>query len=148
MRRPATRLAALLAALLLPAGSAAAQAPSPDATGDYLLHCSACHGLEGAGVPGVVPGLHDLAALLDVPGGRAYLARVPGVAQAPLSDARLARLLDWVLLTYSGRAPQPGYGEEEVGTLRASPLRDPGAVRAALVAPPPATASPASRESR
>ena len=74
---------------------------------DYLLHCTACHGTDGAGTPGVTPGVRDLAAILAVDGGRAYLARVPGVAQAPLSDARLARLLNFVLEHYSGVTPEP-----------------------------------------
>ncbi|MBW2274241.1 MAG: hypothetical protein JRG96_13290 [Deltaproteobacteria bacterium] len=128
--------ATLLTTLLFP-GPASAELPAADVSEDYLLHCSACHGLDGAGVPGVVPTLHGVAGLLDSPGGREYLASVPGVAQAPLSDARLARLLDWVLLTFSGRAPEPGYAPDEVGALRALPLRDPGSAREALLAPAP-----------
>ena len=37
-----------------------------------------------------------LGSLLATPAGRAYLVRVPGVAQAPLDDERLAALLNWV----------------------------------------------------
>ncbi len=135
MMRPASALASLLLALALRAG--AAEAPAADASEDYLLHCSACHALDGTGVPGVVPTLHGLAPLLQAPGGRSYLARVPGVAQAPLSDARLARLLNWVLERFSSVEPEPRYGAAEVGNLRASPLRDPGPVREALLAGPP-----------
>ena len=44
------------------------------------------HGLDGTEIPDFVPSLRELAGLLDKKGGRAYLARVPGVAQAPLPD--------------------------------------------------------------
>ena len=97
-----------------------------------MLHCAACHRLDGTGTPGVVPSLHGIGGLLATPEGRAYLARVPGVAQAPLSDERLARLLNWVLAEFSGTAPTPGYTAREVGALRLNPLRDPASVRETL----------------
>jgi mono/diheme cytochrome c family protein len=101
-------------------------------TEDYVLNCSACHGLDGAGTPGVTPTLHGLGRLLQLHGGRSYLARVPGVAQAPLSDARLARLLNWVLERYSGAPPVPLYTTAEISSLRASPLRDTRSARREL----------------
>lgn len=109
--------------------------PGPEAAPvweDYALNCSACHGLDGAGVPGVTPTLHGLAALLAAPGGRAYLGSVPGVAQAPLSDARLARVLNWVLERYSGALPDPPYTAAEIGELRKMPIRDTVSARNAL----------------
>ena len=118
--------AAVLAAALAVA-SAAGGAPLPRE--DYVLHCSGCHRAEGAGVPGVVPPLSGLAPFLATPAGRASLVRVPGVAQAPLDDERLAALLNWVLREISG-APAPGYDAREVGALRARPLRDVVAERA------------------
>jgi mono/diheme cytochrome c family protein len=119
-------------ALALVAATSGAYAADVPVWEDYVLSCSACHGLDGAGTPGVTPTLHDLAPLLDTPGGRAYLGRVPGVAQAPLSDERLARVLNWVLERYSGREPEPPYTAREIGALRAEPLRDTVAARAAL----------------
>ena len=77
----------------------------------------------------MVPGLQGLAPLLAAPGGRAYLAAIPGVAQAPLDDARLARLLDWVLTELSGIRPDPPFTAGELAALRAAPLRDPFAAR-------------------
>ena len=44
---------------------------------DYVLNCSACHGLDGAGTPGVTPTLHDVGVLLRLPGGRSYLGGCP-----------------------------------------------------------------------
>jgi mono/diheme cytochrome c family protein len=104
----------------------------PPASEDYVLHCSACHGPDGKGTPGITPGLHDAGSLLDTPEGRRYLSRVPGVAQAPLSDERLARLLNFVLTRYAAREPRPPYSAREVGALRQNPLRDPVAARKAL----------------
>ena len=123
----------LLGASLCPAGATgAAGSETPPAAEDYVLHCSACHGLDGQGTPGITPSLHGVAALLDTSEGRRYLGRVPGVAQAPLSDARLARLLNWTLRRYGGRMPTPPYSAREIGSLRRHPLRDPVAARKSL----------------
>jgi mono/diheme cytochrome c family protein len=121
-----------LAASIASFAAVAHAAPSPDE--DFLLHCSGCHHADGAGVPGVVPPLTGLAPFLATPEGRAYLVRVPGVAQASLDDARLAALLDWVLRELSGVAPRPGFDASEVHALRAEPLRDARAARARVLA--------------
>ena len=122
---------ALVIGLLL--SRAAAAAPPPERSEeDFVLHCSGCHRLDGFGTPGVTPSLHGLGRLLVTREGRDYLARVPGVAQAPLNDARLAALLNWVILAFSGSPPDPPYTAGEVGALRRDPLRDPAAVRAGL----------------
>jgi mono/diheme cytochrome c family protein len=129
----ARALAPLLAALLLPGAAASAERPVAE---QYLLHCSGCHGPDGRGTPPTTPSLHGLEAVLAAPGGRAYLARVPGAAQAPVSDAELAKLLDWVLLEFSQTRVDPPYSAEEVGALRARPLRDPRQARPAIDEPP------------
>jgi len=98
----------------------------------FLLHCSGCHQRDGRGTPGVAPDLREIGALLDLDGGRSYLGRVPGVAQAPVGDEELARLLTWVLTEIAGRPPEPAYTAEEIHGLRARPLRDPIAARQAL----------------
>ena len=120
---------ALGAALALSASAAAAPGP----TEDYLLHCSGCHQQDGAGVPGMVPPLSGLAPFLATRAGRAYLVRVPGVAQAALDDDRLAVLLNWVIREMSGAAPEPAYAASEVRALRAEPLRDAPAQRSAAL---------------
>jgi len=125
-----------LAVALAGAGPAEGVA-SPGPRDDYVLHCSGCHGPTGRGVPGTTPSLRALGPLGDAPGGRAYLARVPGVAQAPLDDARLARLLNWVLAELSGAPAAPPYDAAEIGALRREPLRDTRAARAALAVPSP-----------
>lgn len=138
MRRHRARLAGLAGrsfALLALALTQAAHAGDAPVEEDYTLHCSACHGADGRGTPGVTPSLRGIGRLLDAPGGRAYLGRVPGVAQAPLSDARLARLLNWVLDRYGDAPPNPPYAADEIRALRSEPLRDTRAARAALVTP-------------
>ena len=104
---------------------------------NYLLHCSGCHLPDGGGVPGTTPSLRELAPILAAPGGREYLARVPGVVQAPLSDVELARLLNWALAQFGGGEPAPPYTGREIAPLRRNPLRDPVAARAALPAAEP-----------
>jgi mono/diheme cytochrome c family protein len=125
------RGAALAGALALLAARAAGAAPPPEE--DYTLHCSGCHQQDGAGVPGVVPPLTQLGPLLATEAGRAYVMRVPGVAQAPIDDERLAALLDWVARELSGVVPTPRFDPREVHALREQPLRDPIAARAAAL---------------
>ncbi|MEZ4217386.1 MAG: cytochrome C [Myxococcota bacterium] len=137
--RSAARRAPHAAAALAASVVALALAPAParaDLEDDYLLQCAGCHGADGAGVPGKVPSLRGLGALLERPGGREYLVRVPGVAQAALPDERLAALLGFVLERFAGARPAPPYGADEVGRLRALPLRDPERARAEIVARP------------
>lgn len=92
---------------------------------DYLLHCSGCHGASGAGVPerGIPRLAGEVGKLLHVPDGRAYLIQVPGVANANLSDAELARLLNWLPGRFDpAHAPAEAapFTAEEVARLRAS----------------------------
>ena len=118
-------LVGLLGPLLVAGPSQADEVPVFE---DYLLHCSACHGADGSGKPGVTPSLAAVGDLFKLEGGRAYLIQVPGVAQAPLSDARLARLLNWTVKRHGCEAVPP-FAAEEVGRLRRTPLRDPAAAR-------------------
>src|SRR5262249_50520820 len=95
---------------------------------DYTLNCEGCHRADGSGTPGSVPALQgSVARFLASPGGREYLVRVPGVAQAPLDDAALAGVLNW-LLEHFDHAHVPAdftpYDAEEVARLRKQPLVD------------------------
>jgi mono/diheme cytochrome c family protein len=127
------RAAALAAAALF----AAAGARAADPRVDYMLQCQGCHLADGSGAPGAVPDLRGSLALFStLPGGREYLVRVPGAAQSPLSDARLAALLDWMLREFgpaevaAGLAP---YRVEEVARWRAQPYAEVQSVRRELV---------------
>ncbi len=89
-----------LTAIALLAAAFPAHATPPDQL--YTLNCWGCHQPHAQGIPGSVPRLaNSMGYFLLIPEGRAYLARVPGVAAAPLSDDEIARVLNWILLTFS-----------------------------------------------
>jgi mono/diheme cytochrome c family protein len=102
-----------------------------------MLQCQGCHLADGSGSPGAVPDLRgSLGRWLAVPGGREYLVRVPGAAQSPLSDARLAALLDWMIREFDPAAAAAGfepYRAEEVAGWRAQPYLDVKSVRQELM---------------
>ncbi|HSN83155.1 MAG TPA: hypothetical protein VLS88_11290 [Polyangiales bacterium] len=120
--------ALVIAAVLLASSTAAADSLAEH---DYILNCSGCHRMDGSGSR-VVPSLHAMRELMGMPGAREYWVRVPGAAQAPLSDARLAALMNWLVTRFTGRPPAPPYTPEEIATLRSTPLRDPVAHRDTL----------------
>lgn len=104
---------------------------------NYMLNCQGCHLPDGAGVKDAVPRMNGFVGnFLHVPGGREFLVRVPGSANAALDDAALAELLNWILMTMSPAelpASWAPYTAGEVGALRATPLREVEQVRARLV---------------
>jgi cytochrome c553 len=94
---------------------------------NWVLNCQGCHRLDGTGSDATAPSLAGtVAKFLWVPGGREYLARVPGVATSPLSDADLAEVMNWMLWRYD-REHVPSnfrpFTAAEIGPLRARPLR-------------------------
>lgn len=106
---------------------------------NWLMNCQGCHGVDGQGSPGGAPPLpHVVAGFLHVEGGRNYLAQVPGVAHAPLTDGEIADVLNWMLLRFDcARIPKnfAAYSEREVAALRESVLiTDAHIVRAELLA--------------
>ena len=122
MRRSCT--AALGAVLVGIAGPASA-----DPRGDFLLHCAGCHLADASGVPPYVPSLAGplgrLAASVE---GRDYIARVPGAAQAPISDDALAAVLNWLLLEYNRETLPASFKPlrgAEVAKSRSRVLADP-----------------------
>jgi mono/diheme cytochrome c family protein len=116
-------------------------APMPVISGameDYSRNCQSCHLADGRGMPGLVPNmLNFVGYFTHLPEGRAFLVRVPGVAQAPLDDARLAAVLNWMLQAFS-RDQLPAdfrpYTAEEVRAYRAGVLTAITQERSALLA--------------
>jgi mono/diheme cytochrome c family protein len=98
---------------------------------DYILNCSGCHRMDGTG-SSAVPSLRAMSDLAGRPGAREYWIQVPGAAQAPVSDERLASLLNWLVERFAGTPPEPAYTADEVRRLRGNPLRDPLAKRREL----------------
>lgn len=105
---------------------------------NWVLQCQGCHRAGATGTIDSTPPLAGFVArFLSVPGGREYLARVPGVATAPISDRDLAELLNWTLYRYDSAHVPAGfipYTTEEVGQWRRKPLRtEASSVRRSLV---------------
>jgi mono/diheme cytochrome c family protein len=115
-----------IALLALASAATAAHAYSPET--NYTLHCQGCHLADGIASVDKVPALAgSVAQFLRVPEGRAFLVRVPGVANAQLADADLAALLDWTLRRFDAAnlpADFVPYTADEVHRLRAEPLVD------------------------
>ncbi len=121
--------------LLALATCSAARAATPEI--NYMLQCRGCHLADGAGTPDAVPALkNSVGRFLSVPGGRAYLVRVPGSAQSALDDAELAALLNWIIRAF-GPAGVAGdfvpFSAQEVARVRRPPLTDVEAVRRELM---------------
>lgn len=100
---------------------------------NYLLYCSGCHLVNGTGNHPNVPTLHDeLGRMLSVPAMRAYLVQIPGAAQAPIDDAALADVINWVLRQWNSKTLPVDFEEltlEEVSAARREILADPLAYR-------------------
>lgn len=122
-----------------PASSALGTGPDQAARSDYLLHCSGCHGDQGAAhALGRIPPLQGvIGRFLHLPQGRAFLVQVPGVHNSGLDDARIARLMNWLVPQFAGPSLltrfQP-FSAEEVGRLRADRPADPARQRRELAA--------------
>lgn len=138
--------AVVLAALV--AAFAPGPAPASPAV-DYVVHCQGCHLADGSATPGRVPALAgSVGRLAAVAEGRAYLVRVPGAANAPLSDAALAELLNWVVARFDPEGLPPDfapYTGEEVSRLRRPPLTDVISARRRVVEALESAAAGASR---
>ena len=112
-------------------------ASAEDAKTAYWLHCAGCHLLDGSSAPPEVPTLINEPGLIaGLPGGREYLLRIPGVAQAGLGDAKLAEVLNFMLDEFSsGTTPADfrPFSAEEVGRARQQVLIDPLKRRAEIL---------------
>ena len=96
---------------------------------NYMLNCQGCHGPSGQGTEdGTVPTMTNFVGhFFKVAGGREFLVRVPGSANAALTDNRLAEVLNWMVQKIS-REELPDdftpYTAREVGEYRQFPLQD------------------------
>ncbi len=120
----------VFAALLVMTVAASAETPGVQsetrAKMNWLLSCQGCHQQDATGSAGGAPSMvGDVARFLAVEGGREYLTRVPGVANAGMPDDQLAELLNWTLATFDGKhmpAEFAPFTPEEVSAGRARPL--------------------------
>jgi len=111
-------------------------ASAESASNLYLLNCWGCHGSRGEGIIGTAPSLVHLGDFLKVPGGRAYIMEVPGVAMSSLNDAQIALVMNWTLQNLN-QSPLPHdftpYTADEVHRYRAVRLADLSKTRRALI---------------
>jgi len=138
LRAAAAGMVLLLSSPAMPADSPVlAPAEQQQARVNFLLHCAACHLPDGHGSPGTVPDLREyLGEFAQHPASRSFIARVPGASGAPISDAELAQVLNWILITMNGdqlRAGFQPYTAGEVGAYRRDTLIDVEPVRQALI---------------
>jgi hypothetical protein len=109
---------------------------SADPRADYLLHCGGCHLPDGRGVPPDVPTLiNTLGPIVASAEGRDYVVRVPGASQTPLSDERLAQVMNWVLTTFNAATLNENFKPldgREVAKSRRRVLADPIKLRRRL----------------
>lgn len=106
------------------------------AHGLYTLHCSGCHGRDGAGsktgrVPPFAGVIGHIAGETE---GRRYLVLVPGVANSGLSDADTARVLNYVVQEWGEGVRRRAYTPAEVAAIRKSRVDDIVALRGEIVA--------------
>jgi mono/diheme cytochrome c family protein len=104
-------------ALRVAAGTVAVE----QARTDFMLNCMGCHRADGAGTPPGIPALRNrVGYYLQIAGGREYLTQVPGAANAPLSDARLAAVLNWIVAEYAGVSAPAAWTPFTAGELAQS----------------------------
>lgn len=82
--------------------------------------------MSGKGSPGLVPDLGEyMGVFAQNPESRSFLAQVPGSSSAPISDAELAEVLNWIIYTMNADQLEDNfqpYTAEEVAEYRKSPL--------------------------
>ena len=101
----------------------------------YRLHCSGCHGIDGEGSKrGRIPTFPGIVGHFATSReGRLYLVQVPGVANAALSDAQTAEVLNFVLQTWGNSdSATKDFTPEEVHSLRQVHVDDIAALRQKL----------------
>jgi mono/diheme cytochrome c family protein len=122
-------LAAALAAFLADAATAPLPGVADEARArvNWMLHCQGCHQADAKGsIAARTPAMAgEVARFLGVEGGREYLTRVPGVANAGLPDDQLAELLNWTLATFDAEhmpADFAPFSAADVAAGRKAPL--------------------------
>jgi mono/diheme cytochrome c family protein len=129
-------VAVIVLSVLASAGTGARAEQPPSV--NYMLHCMGCHLADGSGGPPEVPDIRgEMGRLLSVDGGRAYLVQVPGASQAPISDAELAEVVNYMLETFNAHTLPADYmplTADEVARWRKDWLPDVAAVREKLMA--------------
>lgn len=138
MNRPLLWLAA--GAVLASALAGGAQAgPERPPRVNYILRCTGCHGMEGAGSEQAgIPDFRGYVGTFARSGdGRLYLMHVPGVTNASLGDGEIAAVMNFVIESFAAESRDPAapaFTAAEVTALRARPVADVVALRRSVAA--------------
>jgi len=127
MRTRSLRTGAAVLAFALGCGSGSVLAEDKAelrARTDYLLHCSGCHGQDGAGRPvkGIPKFLDQIGYFPQLPEGRELLMQVPGLLSSGLPDGRAAAVTNYIVRRFAGPSLPPEfvpYTAAEAQRLRA-----------------------------
>ena len=129
--------ALLLSALIISYGTSGRPLDGQRAQFNYQVFCRGCHLPDASGIEGKVPRIKGyIGNFLKIDGGREFLVRVPGAANAAIDDKQLADLMNWIIVNFAGASLPENYHPytaAEVGMLRRRPLNDVITVRADLV---------------
>lgn len=91
----------------------------------YQMMCEGCHTANGD-ANNSVPRLQGFVGhFLNTQEGREFIVRVPGVANAALSDELLAELINWMFVEFAADSlpdTWTRYSSAELNTLRKQPL--------------------------
>jgi len=103
------------------------------ARSSYVENCAGCHGTQGTSFPAHVPQLRGrVGYFLCTTDSRAYILRLPNVAQSSLSDDALAATMNFVVFGLGGLSAAPEasrFTREEVAHAREQPLSGVSLVR-------------------
>ena len=133
---PASAASTIMGEKVTPRQNAESRPITSNVRSLYVVHCSGCHGMDGAGAKaGNVPDMRHLGSFLRLPGGRSFVISVPGVMGSGLNDQQVADVTNWLLATLAKASVpesyQP-YDAAEVRRARAVPLVDVAAARSQL----------------
>lgn len=126
----------LVLLLLLVTSAATAEINNERALFNYQMLCQGCHTENGRGFRSVPKIDGTIGHFLRSQQGREYLVRVPGSANAYLSDTELAEVLNWMIVRFAGNSKPNNwqkYSAGEVSQYRAQPLLEVETYRQILV---------------
>ena len=104
---------------------------------NYMLKCQGCHAKDGRGLGDVHALKGFVGNFLSSNEGRAYLIRVPGSANSPLTDVELSEVVNWILFTMSDKSPTDSFNPltpKEFQTYRGQPILNAKAEKSRLIA--------------
>lgn len=103
---------------------------------NYMLQCQGCHKADGSGIDKTVPDLRTHGRnFIESVDGRPYFIAVPGSANAPLTDAELAEVVNYIIKNIlESSDAKLFYSEQEITRFRKMRMLDVSQKRRGLIA--------------